>query len=96
MRENVRFFADIGVELLTYETYNYGFGFDDLRNYMMSLIFWDPYMPDEEYYAHMEEYMAAYYGDRLGEYLRIPVHLGAKHAEFPPLLRHAGRQHIEK
>lgn len=74
MRENVRFFADIGVELLTYETYNYGFGFDDLRNYMMSLIFWDPYMTDEEYYAHMEEYMAAYYGDgweSIYEYLCI-------------------------
>jgi hypothetical protein len=36
--------------------------FGELRAYLISKILMNPYMTDKEYYAHMDEFLAAYYG----------------------------------
>lgn len=46
--------------------------FDDLYVYLESLLAWDPYMSEEEFYAKAEEFMMLFYGDgweSLYEYL---------------------------
>lgn len=63
MRENLQFYEQVGLDIVSFETYNYGFGFDDLRNYLMSKLFWNPNISEEEMNAMAAEYMAAYYGD---------------------------------
>ena len=37
--------------------------FADLRCYLMAKALEDPYMTEAEYYAHMDEFLEAYYGD---------------------------------
>ena len=64
LRENMRFFAEHNVKGV-YEQGN-GSGasgeFGELRAYLITRLMWDPYMSEEEYYAHMDEFLAAYYG----------------------------------
>ena len=64
LRENMRFFAEHNVKGV-YEQGN-GQGasgeFGELRAYLITRLMWDPYMSEEEYYAHMDEFLAAYYG----------------------------------
>ena len=37
--------------------------FGELRAYLLAKLMWDPYMSDETYYTHMDEFLAAYYGE---------------------------------
>ena len=37
--------------------------FGEVRAYLLAKLMWNPYMTDEEYYAHMDEFLEAYYGD---------------------------------
>ena len=37
--------------------------FGELRAYLLAKLMMDPYMTEEEYYAHMDEFLEAYYGD---------------------------------
>ena len=37
--------------------------FGELRTYLLAKLMWDPYMTEEEYYTHMNEFLKAYYGD---------------------------------
>ncbi len=36
--------------------------FMDLRAYLLSLLMWEPHMTEEEYYAHMDDFLAFVYG----------------------------------
>lgn len=36
--------------------------FGELRCYLMAQLMWNPFMSDEEYYNHMDEFLAAFYG----------------------------------
>ncbi len=36
--------------------------FGNLRTYLISKILWDPYMSEEEYYRHMDDYLEGVYG----------------------------------
>lgn len=71
LRENMKFFAEHNVKGV-YEQGN-GSGpsgeFGELRAYLISKLLMDPYMSKDEYYAHMDEFLAAYYGDGW-EYIR--------------------------
>lgn len=71
LAENVRYFykcSAIGV-------FDLGNGsgmsgqFGELRAYLISKLLWDPEMTDDEYYAAMDEFLRAYYGDGW-EYIR--------------------------
>ena len=65
LRENMRFFADHGVKGM-YPEGNYNSPqsgeFGELRCYLLAKLLWDPRMDATEYYRHMDEFLAAYYG----------------------------------
>ena len=64
MPVNMRWFADNNVKGY-YPEANYISNhceFAELRSYLHAKLMWNPYMPEEEYYAHMHEFMEAYYG----------------------------------
>ena len=65
LRQNMRFFADHGVRGI-YPEGNYNSPrsgeFGELRCYLLAKLMWDPRMDAAEYYRHMDEFLAAYYG----------------------------------
>ncbi len=66
LRENMRFFADHGVKGM-YPEGNYNSPqsgeFGELRCYLLARLMWDPRMDAVTYYRHMDEFLAAYYGE---------------------------------
>ena len=61
---NARFFAEHNVIGL-YEEGNYfsdTCDFSELRSYIMAKILWDPYMSEEEYWGHIDDFLRGYYG----------------------------------
>lgn len=65
LRENMKFFADHNVKGV-YEQGNASGPsgeFGELRAYLISKLLMNPYMSKTEYYAHMDEFLAAYYGE---------------------------------
>ncbi len=73
LRQNVRFFADCNVrgvfEQGNRQDINGEFG--ELRGYLLAKLLWDPYMSEETYQRHINEFLAGYYGkgaDRLRAY----------------------------
>lgn len=61
---NVRFFADHSV-IGVYEEGNYFTDtgdFSDLRCYIMAKILWDPYMSEQQYWAHIDDFLQGVYG----------------------------------
>ncbi|MCL2517830.1 MAG: DUF4838 domain-containing protein [Oscillospiraceae bacterium] len=71
LRSNVRLFVDSNVKGI-FEQGNYqgpSGEFGELRAYLLAKLLWDPYMSDEEYYHHMDEFLQGYYG-KGWEYIR--------------------------
>lgn len=71
LRQNMQFFADHNV-LGVFSQGNYQSvcgEFAELRIYLLAKLLWDPYMTEEEYYTHMDEFLQAYYGEGW-EYIR--------------------------
>jgi hypothetical protein len=66
LRENMRFFAEHGVKGM-YPEGNYNSPqsgeFGELRCYLLAKLMADPMMSEEEYSRHMDEFLAAYYGE---------------------------------
>ena len=65
LRENMKFFAEHNVKGV-YEQGNASGPsgeFGELRAYLIGKLLMDPYMSKTEYYAHMDEFLAAYYGE---------------------------------
>ena len=62
--DNVRFFKEHNVRgLFMQGQYNSDSGeFSELRTYLLGKLLWDPDMTEEEYYAHMDEFLRLYYG----------------------------------
>ena len=65
LRENMRFFAEHGVKGM-YPECNHNSPasgeFGELRCYLLAKLMMDPYMSTTDYYRHMDEFLAAYYG----------------------------------
>ena len=65
LRENMRFFAEHGVKGM-YPEGNHNSPasgeFGELRCYLLAKLMMDPYMSTTDYYRHMDEFLAAYYG----------------------------------
>ncbi len=64
LRENMKFFAEHNVKGV-YEQGNASGPsgeFGELRAYLIAKLLMNPYMSKTEYYAHMDEFLAAYYG----------------------------------
>ena len=65
LRDNMRFFAQNNVKGV-YEQGNASGPsgeFGELRAYLIGKLLMDPYMTKSEYYAHMDDFLAAYYGE---------------------------------
>ena len=64
LRENMQFYADHNVKGMFCQGNSQGLSgeFGELRAYLLAKLMMYPYMTEEEYYAHMDEFLAAYYG----------------------------------
>ena len=64
LRENMQLFADNNVKgVFCHGNMEGPSGeFGELRAYLLTKLMMYPYMTEEEYYAHMDEFLAAYYG----------------------------------
>ncbi|MBR5767173.1 MAG: DUF4838 domain-containing protein [Clostridia bacterium] len=64
IRRNIRFFAENNVD----GVFEQGVGnsksgkFDELRGYLVSKCLWDPFMSEEEYDRHINEFLEGFYG----------------------------------
>lgn len=82
LRENAKFFADnhvVGLfEQGAYQDESAEFG--ELRAYLLAKLLWNPYMSDEEYYTHMDEFLRHYYGPGW-KYIREYIELCEKESD---------------
>ena len=65
LRQNMKFFADNNVKGVFEQGNSSGPSgeFGELRAYLIAKLLMNPYMTSTEYYAHMDEFLAAYYGE---------------------------------
>lgn len=76
MRNNVRLFAENNVKYV-YEQGNHqdtNGEFSELRSYLLAKLLWNPYMSEEEYYSHMNDFINDYYGEggaKIREYIDL-------------------------
>lgn len=85
LRENMKYFADHNVKGV-YEQGNASGPsgeFGELRAYLISKLLMNPYMSKTEYYNHMDEFLAAYYGDGW-EYIRKYIDAYTQFASISP------------
>ena len=86
LRQNARFFADNNVRGLFEQgdgqTINGEFG--PLRTYLLTRLLWDPYMDEETYERHINEFMEGYYGAGWKNLRRFfdRLHTAAKDVHF--------------
>ena len=64
LRENMRFYHENGVRGMFPQGNSQSISgeFGELRAYLLAKLMWNPYMSEEEYNRHMNEFLAAYYG----------------------------------
>lgn len=66
IRHTMRYYAEHGAKGM-YPEGNPGSPryseFGELRCYLMAQLMWNPFMSAEEYYTHMDEFLAAFYGE---------------------------------
>lgn len=62
--DNVRFYKEHNVKgvFLEGQQVSVSGEFAELRSYLLAKLLWDPDMTEEEYYAHMDEFLQYYYG----------------------------------
>ncbi len=65
LQQNMQFFAEHNARGMFPQGNRNGPSgeFGELRAYLLSKLMMNPYMGEEEYYAHMDEFLEAYYGD---------------------------------
>ena len=65
IRDNMKFFAENNVVSMFPQGNSQGESgeFGELRCYLLAQLMWNPYMSEEEYSQHMNEFLAAYYGE---------------------------------
>ncbi len=65
LRENMRFYHENGVRGMFPQGNSQSVSgeFGELRAYLLAKLMWNPYMTEEEYYRHMDEFLEAYYGE---------------------------------
>ena len=64
MRENMKFYHENGVRGMFPQGNSQSISgeFGELRTYLLAKLMWNPYMSEEEYNRHMNEFLQAYYG----------------------------------
>ena len=71
LRQNMRFFAEHNVKGVFAQGNGESLSgeFGELRRYLLGKLLMDPYMSEREYNTHMDQFLAAYYGEGW-EYIR--------------------------
>ncbi len=82
LRENMRFYADNNVVSMFPQGNSQGASgeFGELRAYLLAQLMWNPYMSEEEYNRHINEFLEAYYGEGwrfVREYIDLTSRLAA-------------------
>ena len=82
IRDNMRFFAENNVVSMFPQGNSQGWSgeFGELRSYLLAQLMWNPYMSDEEYDRHINEFLEAYYGagwTYVREYIDVTSRLAA-------------------
>ena len=82
LRENMKFFAENNAVSIFPQGNNQGASgeFGELRAYLIAQLMWNPYMTEEEYYALMDDFLKAYYGDGwmyIREFIDLTTRLAA-------------------
>ncbi|MBQ9151038.1 MAG: DUF4838 domain-containing protein [Clostridia bacterium] len=78
--DNVNFYKDHNVTgvFLEGQQVSVSGEFAELRSYLLAKLLWDPDMTEEEYYAHMDEFLMYYYGagwEKIKDYMtRMTAH----------------------
>ena len=64
IRENMKFYHENGVRGMFPQGNSQSVSgeFGELRAYLLAKLMWNPYMTEEEYNRHMDEFLQAYYG----------------------------------
>ena len=64
IHKNMKFFAENNVVSMFPQGNGQGVSgeFGELRAYLLAKLMWNPYMSEEEYLAHMDEFLEGYYG----------------------------------
>lgn len=103
LRNKMECFANLNVKGLLAEGshhLNHNFAaFDDLKSYLYLKLMWNPYMSEEEYQGHMEDFMHAFYGENymaLKEYIyfhseflaNLPIHINMSFYDTSDLSAH--------
>ena len=76
-RDNMRFLADLGVSGIYAENDIFcqnSPATEELRNYVTARLMWDPYMSEEEFNRHINEFLEGYYGKgwrKIREFLEV-------------------------
>lgn len=65
LRADMNIYASYGVDAVYAQGNNKGMSgeFGDLRTYLIGKLLWEPTMSEEKYYAYMDEFLQAYYGE---------------------------------
>ena len=82
MRENMRFYHENGVRGMFPQGNSQSISgeFGELRTYLLAKLMWNPYMSEEEYNRHMNEFLQAYYGAGwiyIRQYIQYSINMAA-------------------
>ena len=82
MRENMRFYHENGVRGMFEQGNGQSISgeFGELRAYLLAKLMWNPYMSEEEYNRHMNEFLEAYYGPGwiyIRQYIQYSINMAA-------------------
>ena len=82
MRENMRFYHENGVRGMFPQGNSQSISgeFGELRTYLLAKLMWNPYMSEEEYNRHMNEFLEAYYGPGwiyIRQYIQYSIDMAA-------------------
>ena len=82
MRENMRFYHENGVRGMFPQGNSQSISgeFGELRAYLLAKLMWNPYMSEEEYNRHMNEFLEAYYGPGwiyIRQYIQYSIDMAA-------------------
>ncbi len=82
LQKNINWYARFGTNMMIMQgnQHSKSIEFGELRAYLIAKLLWDPYMSEEEYYAHMDDFLTGVYGPG-GKYIRDYIELSQKLTE---------------
>ncbi|MBQ2915423.1 MAG: DUF4838 domain-containing protein [Clostridia bacterium] len=82
LRDNIQFYVDNGTSGVIPQGNHRSTSveFSELRCYLISKLLWNPYMSEEEFFAHMDDFLTGVYGEG-GKFIREYIELAEKLSE---------------